>query len=288
MSGLRRGLSKLMGKDVAAITRTEFVAAITAIQDRGKPGAAADLRKFSRTFYEWSVHRGLVNANVMAGLRQPKATRAERVASEKRKARALSDFEIVAVWNACNGRGSFGNVIRLLLLTGARRGEIAKLTRDRILSDRLVLPALHTKSGEKHEVPLTELMRTVIAAQPATTSSLVFASEKSGGVISGWSKTVPALQSAAGVTFTPHDLRRTCRTLMSRFGVDHDIPELAIGHKRTGLDRLYNFDEAWKLRCEAFVRVSEHVAELLRLATEEGKIVAIPARTGLYGAGCSG
>jgi hypothetical protein len=31
---------------------------------------------------------------------------------------------------------------------------------------------------------------------------------------------------------------------MSRLGVEHDTAELSIGHKRTGLDRLYNFDEA--------------------------------------------
>jgi integrase len=198
MSGLRRGLTRLMSKDLAQITRQDFVTAITAIEDEGKAGAAAELRKFSRTFCEWAVQRGLATANVMAGYRQPKRSRAEKLAAEKRKARALSDAEVIAVWNAAESRGSFGNVIRLLLLTGARRGEIAKLTRDRIMPDRLVLPALHTKSGEKHEVPLTELMRTIIAAQPATTSSLVFASEKSGGVISGWSKTVPALQRAAG------------------------------------------------------------------------------------------
>jgi integrase len=215
----------------------------------------------------------------MAGLRQPKRSRAEKLAAEKRKARALSDAEIIAVWNAAESRGSFGNVIRLLLLTGARRGEIAKLTRDRILSDRLVLPPSHTKMGEKHEVPLTDLMRTVIAAQPATVSKLVFASEKIGGVISGWSKTVPALQRASDVKFTPHDLRRTCRTLMSSLGADHDIAELAIGHKPTGLDRLYNFDQAWQLRWDAFAKVSNHVAALLGRASEQSKVVAIPRAT---------
>jgi hypothetical protein len=50
---------------------------------------------------------------------------------------------------------------------------------------------------------------------------------------------------------------------MSRLGVEHDIAELAIGHKRTGLDRLYNFDQAWQLRCEAFAKVSDHVAALI-------------------------
>jgi integrase len=275
MRTLRRGLGRLMGKDVAAITRADFVSAIVAIEDKGKPGAAADLRKCARTFCEWCVHRGFAPANVLAGLRQSKTTRAERLASEARKPRALADHEIIAVWNAADGRGAFGNIIRLLLLTGARRSEIAKLSRERILSDRLVLPPTHTKMGEKHEVPLTDLMRAVIAAQPATVSTLVFASEKTGRAFNGWGKSVTALQRAAGVTFTPHDLRRTCRTLMSRLGVEHDIAELAIGHKRTGLDRLYNFDQAWQLRCDAFAKVSDHVAALLGHASAEGKVVAI-------------
>src|SRR5262249_37278476 len=58
MGTLRRGLGRLMGKDVAAITRADFVSAIVAIEDKGKPGAAADLRKCARTFCEWCVHRG--------------------------------------------------------------------------------------------------------------------------------------------------------------------------------------------------------------------------------------
>src|SRR5262249_26028581 len=259
MSTFRRGLGRLMGKDVAAITRADFVTAVVAIEDQGKPGAAADLRKCARTFCEWCVHRGFAPANVLAGLRQPKTTRAGRPASEARKPRALADQEIVAVWNAAAGRGAFGNIIRLLLLTGARRSEIAKLTRDRILSDRLVLPPTHTKTGEKHEVPLTDLMRSVIAAQPKAVSTLVFASEKTGRAFNGGGKSAPALQRAGGVTFPPHDLRRTCRTLMSRLGIEHDIAELAIGHKRTGMDRLYNFDEAWQKRCDAFAKVSDHV-----------------------------
>jgi hypothetical protein len=42
---------------------------------------------------------------------------------------------------------AFGNIIPPLLLTGARRSEIAKLSRDRVLPDRLVLPPTHTKMG---------------------------------------------------------------------------------------------------------------------------------------------
>jgi hypothetical protein len=64
---------------------------------------------------------------------------------------------------------------------------------------------------------------------------------------------------------------------MSRLGVEqHDIAELAIGHKRTGLDRLYNFDQAWQLRCDAFAKLSDQVAVLL--GAREGAEV-IPLRS---------
>ena len=52
-----------------------------------------------------------------------------------------------------------------------------------------------------------------------------------------------------------------------------------VGHKRKGLERLYNVDEAWQLRCDASAKVSDNVAALLRSANVEGKIVAIPARS---------
>jgi hypothetical protein len=65
---------------------------------------------------------------------------------------------------------------------------------------------------------------------------------------------------------------------MSQVGVRTEIAELAIGRRCTGLKRVYNFDEAWKLRCEAFAKVSDHVGTLVRLAGAEDTIVAMPTR----------
>jgi integrase len=109
-------------------------------------------------------------------------------------------------------------------------------------------------------------------------SKLVFPSEKTGGVISGWTEAVAALQRASGVVFTLHDLRRTCRTLMSHHRVDFDIAELAIGHKRTGLARLYDFAELWEARCDAFAKASEQVGRLAATAHDPGKVVPMPGR----------
>jgi len=50
---------------------------------------------------------------------------------------------------------------------------------------------------------------------------------------------------------------------MSTLGVPEDIAELAIGHVRADLIARYNFDTAWAGRCDAFERVSDHVATLI-------------------------
>jgi hypothetical protein len=38
------------------------------------------------------------------------------------------------------------------------------------------------------------------------------------------------------------------------------------------------FDQAWQLRCEAFAKVSDHVAAFLHDANAEGKVVAQPKK----------
>src|SRR5215831_17498164 len=216
LSSLRRGLHGLMSTEVTHLTRRDLVNAIDAVEHDGRPGAADDLRKFTRVFLEWCVGSGLLTANPLAGLRRPMHTRAERLKAASNGGRALSDDEIRKLWQAAESFGTFGGLVRLALVTGLRRGELARLERARdILADHIVVQPEHAKTGEQHEVPLTPLMRIVIGAQPVTTSPLIFPSVVTGRRLEGWGGFVPKLRRASGVHFRLHDLRRTCRTLMS-------------------------------------------------------------------------
>jgi integrase len=265
-----------MSKDVTDLTRRDFVSAIASLEAAGKPGAAGELRKYSRTFLEWCVSTGHASHNVLAGLRRPKRSRVERLKAGANGGRALSDDEIRKLWQTAGDKrvGSLGGLIRLALLTALRRGELAQIERNHILPDRLVVVPEHAKTGAQHEVPLTDPMRQIIARESVTTSKLLFPSAVTGARIKGWTKLVAKLQQASGVDFRLHDLRRTARTLMSRLGVAEDIAELAIGHVRADLIRRYNFDEAWSARCDAFARVSAHVAALIG-AREGAPVIAL-------------
>ena len=65
------------------------------------------------------------------------------------------------------------------------------------------------------------------------------------------------------VEFTLHDLRRTCRTLMTRLGVAEPAAELAIGHAPAALLAAYDLDTQWTARVDAFNRVSVHIAKII-------------------------
>jgi integrase len=293
LSSLRRGLQDHMATDVADLSRVDLVAAIERLISVGNRGAAADLRKFARTFCEWAVAQGLAKFNPMAGLRAPGRTRQQRLRDVEDKGKALTDDELRKVWLAAQRlqdraaagaavSGSFGGLVQIALLTGMRRGELAQLERDRhILSgeravaargingERVHLPRNITKTAAAHDIPLTPLMRTVIAAQPRTLSPLLFPSRLTGGRLKNWFRLVAALQRDSGVDFQLHDLRRTFRTMLSRLGIAEDIAELAIGHQREALILKYNKDPMWAQRVTAFEKVSEHVASLLVAAGDE-------------------
>jgi integrase len=264
MSALRRGLSPYKAREIGTLTRADFVKRIDALEAAGLPGAASDLRKHSRSFLEWAVGQGLAPFNVMAGLRRPRASRAERLEGE-RTGRALTDEEVASLWQAAAGLGTFGGLLRLGMLTGLRRSELAGLCWSDVKDDRIGLAAHGTKTGVAHEVPITSAMRAVLAAQPRDTTGLVFPSSRrrDEAKLSGWTQLVASAAKASGVDFRLHDLRRTVRTLMSRLEVAEEVAELAIGHVRRGLVATYNKDGAWTARVDAFERVSAHIAKII-------------------------
>lgn len=264
-STLKRGLASLSARDITEISRRDVVDQVTKLIEAGKPGAAADLRRHARTFLEWAVTHGYREFNPMAGLRLPKTSRAERLEDGRRIGRALADEEVHRVWSTTASASPFHGLVRLALLTGLRRSELAGLRWSDIKQDRLVIPAERTKTGITHEVPLTPPMTNVLQSQHRTTNPLVFVSgRRTGGTkISGWSKLLPKVVKASGVDFTLHDLRRTARTNLSRLGVAEDVAELCIGHVRRGLLGTYNKDHAWAARVTAFKSLSKHVMKVV-------------------------
>jgi integrase len=136
----------------------------------------------AKTFFTWAQKKHYLNENPAAGL-TPHATAT--------RSRVLNDAELGALWTATEGTdGHFGPLVRLLILTGMRRGECAALRSSWVQGSTITLPKEATKNGREHTFPLGALAGSILSdAATAEKSGLLFpARGKPGTPFNGWSK----------------------------------------------------------------------------------------------------
>lgn len=197
-------------------------------------------------FFNWLARQpGLIEKNPVTGVERPGTPAA--------RDRVLDDNEVRWFWAACDDVGEpFGALLRLLLVTGARREEAAQMTRSEISGDGTTwtLPPARTKNRRPHDVPLSPLARKIIAdvRKIAGTPGYIFTTTGRSPV-SGFSRVKARLDqlmtklardeaTAAGrdpadvkiPVWRLHDLRRTAVTGMARAGADLHVIERAVNH----------------------------------------------------------
>jgi integrase len=111
--------------------------------------------------FSWLVEHRKIIINPAIGMYKPKAPPAGD--------RVLSEAEIKWLWQACDTLGEpFASLLKLLTLTGCRRGEVAGMMRGESREDGAIwtIPGARTKIGRQHVVYLPPLAREIIAAVP--------------------------------------------------------------------------------------------------------------------------
>ena len=256
---LRRDLVDVLGpkRDPASVSRQEIVRLMNRVRD-GEPGGvkprAGSVPIFKARvhgLFEEALRRGVMSTNPLAGHRAPRRSRAERLEAVKRRSgRALNMDEVAALWRACEDaevNPTFGLYVRMLIVTGVRRAELAAARLSWLKAATpshpplLVFPAAFVKNGTEFVVPLPKLAMNIInRVQRRASSDLLFpggASRSTGkpASISGWSKLIQPLRKAAAARglvkpWTLHDLRRTARSAWPTLGVDKDVCEALLNH----------------------------------------------------------
>lgn len=113
----------------------------------------------------------------------------------------------------------------LIIFTGLRRNEGAKLTWDRIDFKGKTLTIEDTKNHENHTLPLSDFLFDLLASRKAVSeSNYVFPGTGKDGYIIEPRKTMAKVMEQSGVQFTLHDLRRTFITIAESL----DIPAYAL------------------------------------------------------------
>jgi integrase len=272
----RELISQWADRPISDITRSDVVALIQAIRDRPSPYSAHTTFGLIRALFSWGIELGAygletsptdhVKASRLIGAKQPR----ERV---------LDDDEIRALWIATAELGyPYGPLLRMLLLTGQRRSEVAEARWPEFNFEAKIwtVPAERFKSGSTHIVPLTaDVLGLLNTLRRFNSGNFLFSVDFGKTPVTSFPRVKARLDKlmlkelrkadadAKLPAFVLHDLRRTMRTRLSSLRVPDTVAEQVIGHGRRGLQRIYDQHkfvdemrealEAWNARLRAIV-----------------------------------
>ncbi|HEV3176270.1 MAG TPA: tyrosine-type recombinase/integrase [Stellaceae bacterium] len=201
----RHFLAKLRHEMLSEISTPDIMAIVDKLADT--PSEQNHAFAAARLFFRWATKRRYLNHSPLEGIGLP--------STPKTKNRVLTNDELKAVWTAAGQCGTFGNIVRLLIKTGQRRGEIAALQPSWVNGYTVTLPANVTKNGREHTFPVT----------PDTIQLIT------GTSFNGWSKAKAQLDKLALIApWTLHDLRRTFATNLAALGTPIHVTEKLLNH----------------------------------------------------------
>lgn len=122
----------------------------------------------------------------------------------------------------------------VVLFTGLRRNEAAKLTWNRVdLKDKTIV-IKDTKNHTDHILPLTDFLHDLLTKRKAEAKTkYVFPNETNTGYMTDPKKQIANVIKESGVNFSTHDLRRTFITIAESLDISAYALKRLLNHKMT-------------------------------------------------------
>jgi integrase len=224
-----RNIAEITADDLHGAIIEAVKVAIPGIVPRNEDHSDVRGRKLAKVLsrmFRWAHQHRLISTNIAIGLYRPPGG--------KPRQRTLDDAEIVKVWTACGDLGfPFRDIIRLLILTGQRRGEVAGMRWSELSEGVWSLPPQRTKNARPHTIYLAAPARAIIEAVPRIEGRNMLFTRTGSSPPSGWSKMRRRLDAAlpAMPAFTLHDIRRSVASGMMRLGIRTEAIERALNHQ---------------------------------------------------------
>ena len=198
------------------------------IKVRGGDGAALKVSSDLSIIFNYAIEKQIVQTNPVTHARKPRAGKRHDFLSAADFAKigqALVDLEI-------EGGNPFGiAILRLIMLTGARPGEIEGLTWTEVDLEHQCLRLAQSKTGYSAR-PLSQAAVNILTALPRTQSPYVFPATRGEGHYKGAKKLWNQARTKAGL---PGRIRYHARHAMATIalsdGVDAVSVAAILGHK---------------------------------------------------------
>jgi integrase len=270
---LKRQIYPVLGsRPIGEIRRSEIVHLLDKVEDNSGSRAADVCLGVLRAIFHWHEKRSdEFRSPIVRGM-------ARQNTVEHRRTRILSDDEIRAVWAATADGQPFSALIRLALLTSARRNEIAGMRWDEIDDDGIwALPPSRSKTKVEVVRPLSKMALAVLARLPRIDGCDFIFTSNGITPINSFSDPKRLLDKRSGVTgWTVHDTRRTARSLMSRAGVPVDHAERVLGHSRGDIRERYDRHRYIAEMTHAVEMLSAEITRIIN--PPEGEVIPMRRR----------
>jgi integrase len=236
----------------------------------------------ARKYLSWALRWYRAKDSNYRKLASPIPDAGEVLAEANKRTRVLSTDEIRDVWHAAvEVNGTYGALVRLLLLTGCRRSEIAELQADEITHDdrrghHILIPAARMKANKEHAVPLLPAIRALLPQGQGELLSIQHFANCKMRLDSAIARRREVEGRAPMPAWVLHDLRRTVRTRLSVLGVRDDVAEAILAHVRPGIVGVYDQYDRWEERCADLARWAAHLEQIVAGASG-ANVVALKA-----------
>jgi integrase len=228
-------------REFTSIRRADVAKLLDSVEDKAGPVAADYTLAVVSKITRWYATRDNDYVSpVVPGMRRSSP-------KERARDRILDDDEIRAIWQQAEANGTFGAIIRILLLTGQRKEKVASMRwQDVSINGVWTIPSERREKGNAGTLALPDIAVEIIKSRPRFDSNPYVFAGRGESHFGGHSKAKAAFDAklALGKRELPqwqlHDLRRTARSLMARAGVRPDIAERTLGHVIKGVAGTYD------------------------------------------------
>ena len=214
------------------------------------------------TMFNLAIKEGWCADNPTKGVKRNDETPRERYLSGDEFIRLLDAL-------AAHSDQSAANAVRLLMLTGARRGEVLSMTWDQIDFEKATWtkPSSHTKQKAKHHVPLSAPALQLLAKmKDSSNSNYVFPGRDGTGHRVDLKRPWPEICKVADIEgLRLHDLRHSFASVAVAGGASLPIIGKLLGHTQTATTARYAHLDVDPLR-----EVAERVGAIFEGAGKAG------------------
>jgi integrase len=248
------------GREFTSIKRSDVTKLLDDIEDNSGPVAADKVLAIISGMCRWFASRSDdYNSPIIRGMRRSSN-------KERARTRILSDDEIRLVW--IKAEGTFGDLVKLLLLTAQRRHKVLTMKWSDVSVDGMwtVANGNSREKGTGHELVLPKMALDIIRARPRLASNEYVFAGPGSSYYQSYARGKVALDQATGPLpqWQLHDLRRTARSLMSRLGIRSEVAENLLGHVQPGIVGVYDRHKYVEEKHEALKMLAGLIGNILR------------------------